>query len=135
MGIVYKNSFSNAHYRGLDELTDSVGWGVRGEKAWQRIMELSSFCVTAWDDKRLIGMSRILEDGIMCMVYDVIVHPDYQGHGLGSEIMKRITDEIELSDFHSVGLFAWDGNPLNKSFYKKFGFTEVTTGMKRNIKE
>ena len=122
----------------LDGLIEAVGWGRRGEAAWAKICARSSLLVTAWEggradereDERLVAMGRILEDGVMCMVYDVAVHPLYQGRGIGSAVMERIVSHLERQSFQSVGLFAWDKNPVNGPFYERFGFTRVGYGMK-----
>lgn len=114
----------------LDDLTESVGWGRRGLNAWQRIMDMSSLFVTAWHEHELVGLGRILEDGVMCMVYDIATHPDYRKRGIGTRIMQRILEEVRSKEFASVGLFAWDKNPTNISFYEKLGFKRVDFGMK-----
>ncbi|MCP4355932.1 MAG: GNAT family N-acetyltransferase [Proteobacteria bacterium] len=114
----------------LADLTEVVGWGRRNENSWESILSKSSLVITAWDDDNLVGLGRILEDSIMCMVYDVAIHPDYQGKGVGSKIMQNIASEIKNQNFHSVGLFAWDANPANIPFYEKFGFKAVNFGMK-----
>ena len=130
----------------LDGLIEAVGWGRRGAAAWAKICARSSLLVTAWEggradaweggradereDERLVAMGRILEDGVMCMVYDVAVHPLYQGRGIGSAVMERIVGHLERQSFQSVGLFAWDKNPVNGPFYERFGFARVGYGMK-----
>ena len=114
----------------LDDLIDAVGWGRRGAEAWDRICALSSLLVTAWDLERVVGMGRLLEDGTMCMVYDVAVHPNYQGQGIGTEIMNRIVCRLQSQPYQSIGLFAWRQSPTNIRFYEKFGFLKVDFGMK-----
>lgn len=114
----------------LDSLIEAVGWGRRGAAAWARICSLSSIIVTAWDLEQIVGVGRVLEDGTMCMVYDVAVHPDHQGNGIGTEIMNRIVSNLEDKPYQSIGLFAWSDNPMNVPFYEKFGFSKVDFGMK-----
>ena len=114
----------------LDDLIEAVGWGRRGDAAWARICALSSLLVTVWDGERIVGLGRVLEDGTMCMLYDIAVHPDHQGRGIGTEIMNRIVDRLRQQSHQSVGLFAWSGSPMNVPFYEKFGFRRVDFGMK-----
>ena len=116
--------------RKLDDLVEAVGWGRRGGDAWERICAASSLLVTAWDGERLVGLGRVLDDGTMAMVYDVAVHPDHQGRGIGGEIMKRIVTHLKSRPYQSAGLFAWSQNPMNLPFYEKFGFRPVGFGMK-----
>ena len=114
----------------LDDLIDAVGWGRRGATVWAKICERSSLLVTAWEDEKLVGMGRALDDGMMGMIYDVAVHPRRQGRGIGRAIMQRITNYLEQQSLQSVGLFAWDKNPMTGPFYKGFGFTRVDFGMR-----
>ena len=65
----------------------------------------------------------------MCMVYDIGVHPRVQGQGIGTKVMETLLDRIKDRDFASIGLFAWEHNPNNVPFYRKFGFEPVATGM------
>lgn len=112
-------------------LRSSVGWNrVRSEEKWQEILEKSSFVYSVWEGDKLVGMGRILEDGIMCNIYDVVVHKDYQGQGIGKMIMNSLIDYTKDKNYTLISLFV---QPENKDFlipfYKKFGFKLTDTGM------
>lgn len=113
----------------LDKLYESIGWTKRGVKKWQEVLSKSSYCVSAWDDDNLIGFGRIVEDGVMCMIYDVAVNPDFQNHGCGKNIMLKLIDQVKDQKYASIGLFAWEDNPDNIPFYQKLGFVISPTGM------
>jgi len=113
----------------LGKLTEAVGWRRRGPERWQEILSKSSYFYSIWDGDRLVGMGRIMEDGTMCMFYDIAVHPDYQKKGLGTQIMNNLTSQVKDKKYVSIGLFTWEGNPANVAFYEKFGFEKVPTGM------
>ena len=113
----------------LDGLWSSIGWKKRGDKKWKEVMSKTSFCTSAWNGKILVGFGRILEDGIMCMFYDIGVHPKYHGKGIGTEIMKKLIQQVKGKKYASVGLFIWESNKGNIPFYQKFGFEKVSTGM------
>ena len=87
----------------------------------------SLHAVTLRDDGRLVGMGRVVGDGLQVQVVDIAVHPDAQGQGLSRMIMDNIMEFIEtLPSSTIVNLFAdidW--------LYQKFGFVvpEHTTGM------
>jgi len=70
-----------------------------------------------------------MDDGIMCMLYDIGIHPDYQRQGLGSKIMERLIAQVKDKNYASIGLFAWEENPANIPFYEKFGFVRKSSGM------
>jgi len=128
MTIKYKEGF-NVSAKKLDELFNSIGWRSRGEKKWKEILSKSYIMYTAWDGKTLVGMGRITEDGVMCMFYDIVIHLKYQHQSIGSKILQKLIDKIKDKEYISIGLFVWKKNPINKIFYKKFGFIEKDTGM------
>lgn len=113
----------------LDNLWKAIGWRPRGSEKWREVLSKSSFVYSVWDDKMLVGFGRILEDGIMCMFYDIGVHPDYQGQRIGTRIMETLIDQVKDKKYASIGLFTWEENPDNIRFYEKFGFKRVNTGM------
>ncbi len=112
----------------LDTLFESIGWKKR-QKKWKNVLSKSSFVYSVWNGKKLVGLGRIMEDGVMCMFYDIGVHPDYQGKGVGKKIMNALIKKVKNKKFASIGLFAWEENPGNIPFYEKFGFERVGTGM------
>ena len=105
----------------LDSLWNSIGWKSRGAK-WNNVLRKSTFVYSAWDGKKLIGLGRVLEDGVMCMFYDIGVHPDYQGHGIGTKIMQTLINKVKRKGYVSLGLFTLEQNSKNIPFYEKFGF-------------
>lgn len=114
----------------INALTDAIGWGQRSSELWQRALEASSYIAFSRNENgELTGFGRILEDGVMCMFYDIGVHPDYQGTGVGSKIMTKLVDKVKESGYVSIGLFVWEDNPTTAEFYSKFGFEAVGTGM------
>ncbi len=113
----------------LNKLFEAIGWKRGSIKKWKKVLSVSSYVVAAFDGETLVGFGRILEDGVMCMFYDIMVHPDYQNQGIGTKIMQNLIDKVKDKGYASIGLFAWDKNPQNISFYKKFGFEKVDTGM------
>lgn len=132
MEYIFK-TIKEIDYTNLNYLTNSVGWGNRSEEKWKQILSKSTYIISAWDKNKLIGFGRIVEDGTMCMVYDIAVLPEFQSKGIGSELMKNIMKEIKKYSFDSVGLFAWDKNPQNIKFYNKFGFKQIGYGMKLKL--
>jgi ribosomal protein S18 acetylase RimI-like enzyme len=103
-----------------------MGWQPRSEKKWKEILSKSSFVYSVWDNDKLVGMGRLAEDGIMCMFYDVIVHKNYQGRGIGKMIVNKLIDQTKGKKYCSVGLFT-DKNEIK--FYKKLGFKIDSIGM------
>lgn len=73
---------------------------------------------SAWDDDKLVGIGNAISDGYLVVYYPhLLVHPNYQGKGIGQLIMKKMKDKY--SDFHMQILTA-DEQAID--FYKKIGF-------------
>jgi ribosomal protein S18 acetylase RimI-like enzyme len=114
----------------INELTEAVGWGKRDPAKWERILEVSSYFAYCRDaNSKLVAIGRVLEDGVMCMMYDICVHPNQQGQGLGSKVMNKLVDMVKDRGYVSIGLYVWDKNIGAVEFYEKFGFEKVDTGM------
>lgn len=74
--------------------------------------------ITAWSGDRLIGLGNAISDGLLVVYYPhLIVLPEFQGQGVGSEIVRRLKKKYE--SFHMHMLVA-DGKAID--FYKKCGF-------------
>lgn len=112
----------------INALTESVGWGKafhQTEAKWQHVLAVSTYIAYIKEDEKLIAFGRILEDGVMCMFFDICVHPDYQRKKIGTKIMNHLIDKIKDKEYLSIGVFTWEGNKTNPEFYKKFGFKKV----------
>jgi len=74
--------------------------------------------LSAWDNDQLAGIGNAISDGYLVVYYPhLLVHPNYQGKGIGQLIMERMKDRYR--DFHMQMLTA-DGKAID--FYKKIGF-------------
>ena len=93
------------------------------EQAEQGLKHSSHLCVFRKAGK-VIALARVLTDhGYVIYIADVIVHPDFQGQGLGRALMNNVMDFIksQLKPGYKkmVSLMAAQGK---EEFYKKFGF-------------
>ena len=128
MGISYKIGLK-VSCKSLNSLFESIGWKPRTAKKWREVLSKSYFMCTAWDRKRLVGMGRIMEDGVMCMFYDICIHPDYQRKGIGTKVIQKMIGKVKTGNYASIGIFAWKENPSNIPFYEKRGFVRKESGM------
>jgi len=85
----------------------------------------SMFKTLALDGGRIVAAGRAVADGVDCSyLCDIVVHPSYQGSGLGKELIQRL---IDLSRGHrKIILYAVPGR---EQFYAKFGFRRMSTAM------
>ncbi|MFC6101100.1 GNAT family N-acetyltransferase [Olivibacter domesticus] len=76
---------------------------------------------SAWDDDKLVGICNAISDGHLVVYYPhLLVHPDYQGKGIGQLIMNKMKDKY--GHFHMQMLTA-DEQAID--FYKKVGFVKA----------
>ncbi|BAZ01808.1 GCN5-related N-acetyltransferase [Tolypothrix tenuis PCC 7101] len=79
--------------------------------------------ISVCDGNRLIGFARATSDGIYrATIWDVVIHPDYRGTGLGSKLVETVlshprmqVERVYLMTTHQQG------------FYEKIGFQRNTT--------
>ena len=77
--------------------------------------------VSAWDGEHLLGLGNAISDGYLVVYYShLLVLPDYQGIGIGTEIVRRLMEKYR--GFHQHMLVA-DGRAIE--FYRKCGFTRA----------
>ena len=103
-------------------LYESVQWSsAEKTELLLKALKHSHTVVTAWDGEILVGLGNAISDGHLVVYYPhLAVHPDYQGKGIGTEIVKRLQNKYE--GFHQQSLIA-DGKAIG--FYKKCGFVKA----------
>ncbi len=121
MTIVYKEYIPEMEKYFL--LFKSTGWNeeykLTKEELNNTLMK-SYYCVSAYDGERLIGFGRIMSDGILhAMIYEMIVYQDYQGRGIGREILNRLLKKCFENNIRDIQLFCAIGK---RHFYEKSGF-------------
>jgi ribosomal protein S18 acetylase RimI-like enzyme len=116
----------------LEELCNAVGWARRPIRKVRKAIEHSYLVVTMWEQRgnrrRLIGFSRATSDhAFNATIWDVVVHPSFQGRGLGKELMQQMIKKLRNEDISNVTLFA---DPQVVDFYKGLGFMPDPEGIK-----
>ena len=77
--------------------------------------------VTAKVNGRLVGLGNAISDGHLVVYYPhLLVHPDYQGKGVGRKMMEAF--QSIFGNFHQQMLTA-DGEAID--FYKSLGFVRA----------
>ena len=103
-----------------------LGSAKRAPEVLKQAFHNSFAAVLARDGDRLVGMCRALCDGHFgAVVYDVVLLPEYQGRGLGREMLGRL---CELLPVENIILYAVPGK---EDFYRKCGFKAMRTAMAR----
>ncbi|MCM0589794.1 MAG: GNAT family N-acetyltransferase [Gloeotrichia echinulata IR180] len=116
----------------LEELCDAVGWSRRPLRKVKKAIEHSFLVATMWqvrgNQRRLIGFARATSDhAFNATIWDVVVHPDFQGKGLGKALMKYVLKKLRSEEISNVTLFA---DPHVVDFYRTMGFMADPEGIK-----
>ena len=109
----------------LSDLYRIAPLGDKKPEDLEVVFSNSKFKCFVYNNFKLIGVGRALADGIDCSyICDVAIHPEYQGVGLGRQIISKL---IKLSEGHKkIILYA---NPGKEGFYNKLGFKQMNTAM------
>lgn len=105
-------------------LRQSVGWGSMPQEQIKQALENGLYTVVAKDGNDVVGMGRLVGDGIMYWYFqDIIVRPEYQSKSIGNAIMQRLIDYVYTHSLPNttvtLGLMAAKDK---EEFYKKFDF-------------
>ncbi len=75
--------------------------------------------VSVWEGERMIGFARATSDGIYrATIWDVIIHRDYQGTGLGRKLVETVLSHPLLCHVERVYLMT----TYQQKFYERIGF-------------
>lgn len=111
--------------RELVELYDSVQWSAytKDPARLAAAVAASLATVTARLDGRLVGLARVVGDGLTIIyVQDILVAPQLQRAGVGRELLRRV-----LAPYQEVRqkVLMTDDGPRQRAFYEAMGFTEI----------
>ena len=110
----------------VQKLFLSVHWisGNYPDRLYKALMN-SSTVLTVWDDGKLVGLTRVLDDtAMLAQIHYVLVHPDYQGKGIAGKMLTYIKEKYK--NFMYIEAMPEDKN--NVLFYTKHGFSVMENG-------
>ncbi|WP_394273116.1 GNAT family N-acetyltransferase [Butyricicoccus sp.] len=111
----------------VQELFLSVGWvsGQYPSRLYKALMH-SSTVITAWDQDKLVGLIRVLDDSeLVAYMHYALVHPAYQGEGIAGTMLRMVKEKYK--DFLYIELMPEESK--NALFYQKFGFSVMEDGV------
>ena len=137
MNIHLDYSFSTTEFL---EMVKSVGWKTYSKLQVEKALKNTMYMVKATVDGKLAGIGRVVGDySIVCILTDICVKPEFQGHGIGlkitTELKRLIENNIAEGEKMQIELTPTAGN---ETFYEKAGFKynpDKITGMYLWIKK
>lgn len=125
MVISWSKSTSELDWSELETLYRLAPLGTKSAAALKTVFENSRYKWIVRDGDKIVGAGRALADGADCSyICDVAVLPDYQGTGIGKEIVSRLVDDSK--EHKKIILYSVPGK---EGFYRKFGFLRMLTAM------
>ncbi|WP_088243851.1 GNAT family N-acetyltransferase [Calothrix rhizosoleniae] len=77
--------------------------------------------IGVWDGQQLIGFARATSDGVYrATIWDVVIHPEYQGGGLGSKLVETVLSHPCIHRVERVYLMTTHQH----KFYQRIGFQQ-----------
>ena len=113
----------------VDEFADVLGRTSLGERRpiadqnrLQLMLHHGNVLITAWDNEKLVGVSRALTDfSFCCYLSDLAVDEAYQRQGIG----KRLIDETHQVAGYDTTLILLAA-PAARDYYPKIGMERFT---------
>ena len=87
----------------------------------KKMYDNSNLIVTAWDNDKLVGISRSLTDYCYCCyLSDLAIRKDYQKRGIGKNLIEITKNEIG----EQTALILLSA-PIAMDYYPKVGFQKI----------
>lgn len=125
MSILYRESITADE---VNFLRASIGFRQIAPAQLSAGLQGSKRVVSAYDGDRVVGMARLIWDGgMVALITDVIVLPEYQAQGLEREMVTRVLDflrgQLQPGFGIQVDVKAWG---RQEALYTELGFQPST---------
>ena len=109
----------------LADLRESIGWN-RMENEYKNPLLTSYYHIAVYEKEVLIGYIDCVSNGVTdAYIQDLMVHPDYQRRGVGTDLMKKMIDYLKKKHIYMISVVFEE---KLKPFYEKFGFFSMLCG-------
>ena len=109
----------------LSDLRESVGWN-RMEDEYSNPLMISYYHIAVYEGDKLVGYIDSVSNGVTdAYIQDLMVHPDYQGKGLGTELMNQMITYLKENRIYIISVVFEESL---MQFYDRFGFYHMLCG-------
>ncbi|MGL5133180.1 MAG: GNAT family N-acetyltransferase [Planktothrix sp.] len=119
--ILFEDSREKVDFNQLQNLFKIAAFWAkeRSPEDLKIAIENSEPVVTVWDYEQMIGFARATSDGIYrASIWDVVIHPNYQGSGLGRKLVQTVLSHPKMCRVERVYLMTTH----QQKFYERIGF-------------
>ncbi|HZY40172.1 MAG TPA: GNAT family N-acetyltransferase [Mucilaginibacter sp.] len=90
----------------------------------RKMYENSNLVITAWDNGKLVGVSRSITDWVWsCYLADLAVNPAYKGSGIGRKLVELTKEKLG-----GQSMILLLSVPTAMEYYPKLGFSKEDRG-------
>jgi len=119
--------FTTGAVLSADQVNAAYAWADWPPRERWRIDEASrrsTWITAATADGTVVGVVRLLDDGgLYATVWDLVVHPEWRGKGIGTSLVERALEECR--DRRLVALVA---TPSARGIFVRLGFVTESHG-------
>ena len=122
MSVSYQENALTAE--ALAGLRTQAGWSHTLIEQAHKALDHTIYSISAFDEGEIVGMGRLVGDGAMVWyIQDVIVLPPYRQVGVGSTIVRKLTDYAVKESMPGTNIaIALMSAKDKEPFYEKLGF-------------
>ncbi|WP_050615502.1 GNAT family N-acetyltransferase [Bacillus testis] len=125
---IHFNTSKNVNREQLERLYNDVQWHAYTQDVivLQQALEQSLDVISAWNGEELVGLIRIVGDGITIIyIQDILVLHAYQNKGIATQLMQQA-----LKKYKNVRqkVLLTEEAPDVRHFYEKNGFQSCDQG-------
>ena len=127
MKMNFKNN-KNIDVKQLERLYNDVEWYAYTQDlpTLKLAIEQSLEVITVWDDEELVGLIRVVGDGLTIIyIQDILVLNSYQNQGIATQLMEQVLKKYK--NVRQKVLMTEDA-PDVRHFYEKNGFQSCDKG-------
>ena len=112
----------------IADLRQAVGWN-RMQRDLSDPRLTTTLQLFAFDENHLIGYAQVVSNHVTdAYIQDVMVHPDYQRQGIGTQLMEKLLSRLEEDGIYMVSVIY--GEEVLRPFYERFGFYTMLCGQR-----
>ncbi|GAB4156782.1 MAG: GNAT family N-acetyltransferase [Winogradskyella sp.] len=118
MEVIINPDLETIDWKEVSEIFRQVNWGIRHPKNIENSFKKSSITCFIKEEDTIVGFGRTVDDGkYYALLVDVIVHPEHQSKGIGTQIVNEL--KSRLIGYNFITLTA---APNKEGFYQKIGW-------------
>lgn len=127
MAVIFRET-KKIDTKNLQTLYEDAEWYAytRDMNKLEQALSNSLYALSAWEENRLIGLIRVIGDGLTIIyIQDILVLKSHQNQGLATELMNHVLNKFE--EVRQKVLLT-DDAPNVRHFYEKNGFCSCDQG-------